>query len=498
MKILANLLLTFSVMLLGCQPYPDGIQEVLERAGSNRPELEKVIQHYKSQSDSLKLQAVYYLIKQLPNYVTTHYSFVDHNNQKNSIDQWDYENIPEAQEDLKRKGLHFQLDIVTEDIKIIRKEYIISNVDLAFEVWRKYPWCQDLSFNEFRQQILPHKFNGDSLDDWRSYYLRKYERELDSLKATNATRKQVCFWFNTRYQKKWIKSAAIIPTNFFSFNHVERLGGGTCDHLAKNAVQIMRACGIPLNLDIIPFHGKINGGHAYNSLYTNDNEFVFFSPYERSPERRKWRAPRVFRQTYEAQFLPILESYSFENLPPGSLGNPFFIDVTNQYFPTKDIVLEVSNRTSDVFLCTYNEGDFSAVIWGRADNGKVEFTNVTKELLYFPMYYEKGNFVSAAAPFILREDGNLQRISSQKNKKIDLTDIELLVVNNNVTRPKISYSLLRWNGKWEYVTEEIATSEKDLNFNNIPLDNLYLVRGTKRLEIVQRPFTYFNNKIEYW
>ena len=50
--------------------------------------------------------------------------------------------------------------------------------------------------------------------------------------------------------------------------------------------QILRSLGIPLNYDILPYHGKINGGHAYNSFTDENGVFYYFSPYEREPERK--------------------------------------------------------------------------------------------------------------------------------------------------------------------------------------------------------------------
>lgn len=66
---------------------------------------------------------------------------------------------------------------------------------------------------------------------------------------------------------------------------MEKIGGGTCDRLALNAVQVMRSIGIPLDLDELPYHGKVNGGHAYNSFTDEKGQFHYFSPYEREPER---------------------------------------------------------------------------------------------------------------------------------------------------------------------------------------------------------------------
>ena len=60
----------FYIVLLffvSCENIPKEVQSSLELAGSNRRELEKVINHYQEPKDSLKLRAAYYLIGNMRN-----------------------------------------------------------------------------------------------------------------------------------------------------------------------------------------------------------------------------------------------------------------------------------------------------------------------------------------------------------------------------------------------------------------------------------------------
>lgn len=497
-KCIKLLLALIGFLFIGCQSISDKTQEALKKSGSNRVELEQTIEHYKNAMDTLKLQALHYLIEQLPYYGTLNYKFVDRNGEEISIDNWNYKTVPDVQDDMVRKGLRFNQTSITEDAKSISKEYLISNINLAFEVWETYPWCSSLSFKKFCKRILPYKLNGDPLDNWRSFYYQKFKSQLDSLKALNASRSEVCFWLSKQNEKKWIKSAAVIPTSYLTYKDIERIGGGTCDHLAKNSIQLMRACGIPLQLDVIPFHGRINGGHAYNSFYTEDHQFVYFSPYDRDPERNKWIAPRVFRQVFEIQSLQIFDYLELDEIPPGPLRNPFFKDVTDEYFSTQDIWVDVTKETGPVFLCTYNNSSFHAITWGVAEKGRIQFNNVTKELLYFPMYYDQQVFAQAGDPFILRDSGSINILSREFNKTINLPNVEIRVVNKNYTRPEVTYDLYYWNGSWEFTSESRSTKDHKINFSNVKHSSLYLVKGHERLEQLQRPFSFVDGKIEHW
>ena len=67
------------------------------------------------------------------------------------------------------------------DAQVITAEYLIDNIDLAFEVWRKYPWNRNLPFDDFCELILPYRIADEPLSDWRKLYYEDIGTLLDSL-----------------------------------------------------------------------------------------------------------------------------------------------------------------------------------------------------------------------------------------------------------------------------------------------------------------------------
>lgn len=67
------------IAIYSCKPdYPLEVIEVLQQAGENRQELEEVFEYYKqNDSDSLKLEAAYFLIQNMPYHFTTTSSRLD-------------------------------------------------------------------------------------------------------------------------------------------------------------------------------------------------------------------------------------------------------------------------------------------------------------------------------------------------------------------------------------------------------------------------------------
>ncbi|MEQ8927565.1 MAG: hypothetical protein RLO81_17245, partial [Fulvivirga sp.] len=341
----------FLIVIIGitrCTPYPEGVMTALEHSGDNRQELEKAIFFFKTKEDNeLKLRALYFLVEQIPYYSTLNYRFVNENNEEIPLSEWNYVNVVEAREQLAKNRLYFQKGDAISDLTTVTSDYLIKNVDLAFEVWQNYPWCSNLNFDQFCKYILPHKLNGDPLNNWREYYYNKHKNDLDSLKMIGATREQVCTWLIDRYAWDWIRSASIIPVEYLSYDKIKIIGGGSCDHLSRNQVQLMRACGIPMNMDIIPYHGRLNGGHSFTSFYDENNVLVsFYSSNEKGPDRSEWRAPKVLRYNFAIDYEKLNDYHARRNSSV-FLSNPFLEDVTTQYFTSADISLNLENNKGE-------------------------------------------------------------------------------------------------------------------------------------------------------
>jgi hypothetical protein len=65
-----KILYPFTIILIStcsCTKYSTSVEETLRLSGENRHELEAVIEHYsQNSSDSLKLEATYFLIENMP------------------------------------------------------------------------------------------------------------------------------------------------------------------------------------------------------------------------------------------------------------------------------------------------------------------------------------------------------------------------------------------------------------------------------------------------
>lgn len=91
--------------------------------------------------------------------------------------------------------------------------------------------------------------------------------------------REIVFFFNLQYGKKYFYDVVKILGDFF-IELIEKLGGGICDYLVLNVVQLMCVVGIFLNFDIFLYYGKVNGGYVYNSFIDENGKFFYFFFYE--------------------------------------------------------------------------------------------------------------------------------------------------------------------------------------------------------------------------
>ncbi|WP_232751843.1 hypothetical protein [Capnocytophaga sp. H2931] len=84
----------------------------------------------------------------------------------------------------RQKGIRFlqtSQPIIKQDIKEIKAEMLIENIDYAFKVWQEKPWNKHLSFDDFCELILPYCIAEEPLTNCCKAYYEKYNPILDSL-----------------------------------------------------------------------------------------------------------------------------------------------------------------------------------------------------------------------------------------------------------------------------------------------------------------------------
>lgn len=137
-----TLLALFLLLLAACSVVDSGeqrLESALEFAGKNRGELEKVLEHYNY--DSLKFEAAKFLIRNMPHWYS--YEGAPLDSLKNIL-ATAYKNpkVGDMSEIGGSQWRYYPFESLPKvyDAQVIKADYLIDNIDKAFDDWKRYPW----------------------------------------------------------------------------------------------------------------------------------------------------------------------------------------------------------------------------------------------------------------------------------------------------------------------------------------------------------------------
>ncbi len=369
----------------------------LQYSGENRMELEKVLAHYSVlPGDSLKLEAAKFLIENMPGHYTYSSDFLDEYYEKldSATNLYEYErklfqtipfNRPEYRKDFQ----------VKEDIKQIRAEFLIHQIELAFWQWESIPWAQGLNFEEFKEYLLPYRVANEPLDYWRDssnsfpVKVNDYIELYDDCRYRTSQLGTLYFGYIANHQEK-------IP--------LKVLQDFEMDCIPTSLAQLIafRMIGIPGAIDFVPHYGNRNGRHYWTTVIDPKvkTQQIFHG--------ESYRMPKVYRRTYSHN--PVVIPEKDEYVPPFFM-DPFNRDVSALYFPAQELKIEIPQeiKARYVYLTVFNEQAWQPVTWARISRNKACFKNIGRGLIYLPVYYDKeGVMHPVSAPVAVLENGKMK------------------------------------------------------------------------------------------
>ena len=389
------------LFLYSCYKTNEKLYFALQQAENNRVELEKVLNHYKN--DSLKYISAIFLIENMPYYTYQVSPQID--STKNLLskifEKWDFS------EKERQKGIHFQRTsspIIKQDIKEIKAEVLIENIDYAFKVWEEKPWNKHLSFDDFCELILPYRIAEEPLTNWRKKYYEKYNPILDSLyKGTDVVEACNILSDYMKTEKFFYFTDFSTPRQGADFQLKNRIG--TCRDACDIATYVMRSIGIPVTTDMYLYSPEYQIDHEWNVVRDTTGKYLPFW-YEQFNAVRddnftdKRKKGKVFRMTYGIQ----KNLNQLGKLPP-SLQNPFFKDVTQEYFGYNKVSIPCEEKFEDVFIGVFTaRNGWLPVGVGKLENKNLIFENIEPFVIYQPLTFENKELKPIAYPFMYKKD----------------------------------------------------------------------------------------------
>jgi hypothetical protein len=461
-------------------PYSPEINAVLFMAGDNRSELEKVLKHYsKNPADSMKLRAAEFLIINMPGKYSKYYD-APWNDVATVLLRWT------SSSDKQRVLNTYSLGepTVHDDVKYITAEYLINNIDLAFEVWQKRPWGKHISFDVFCETILPYRIDSEPLENWREKALASFADLEDFLNKPATSAVEACRRINDLLPR-FRMDKDFPPMNFTQLMASAR---GTCDNLAAMAVFSMRALGIPVTFELTPKWVDLSTGHSWNAVLDSAGNSISFMGADTNPydphQGNTYLKSKVYRRTFAIQQNITTED---KNIPPLLHNCNSIKDVSAEYSECTDTVsvhlkYHPETQTEYVYLATEYKYKMYPVAWAKINAPTVEFSSLGRGVLYFPVYYANNVHTPASDPFwldaagntlvlspdspdtlatftrIIQEDQHSQLVVSRMlhgvfegANKPDFSDAKTLYTVNDIPQIRYNEAILKTSASYRYV-----------------------------------------------
>jgi len=499
-----TLLVVLSLVLVGAvsvlaiePPLPPDVVAALDSAGANRPELEKVLAHYRAPEDSLKFLAACFLIGNMEGHSYVTYALLDSTSHEipfEALNYTDFDSLERAYGSLEKQHgvLDFKKKMLTEDLASIKSGFLIDNIDYAFRAWQERPWARTLTFDQFCRYVLPYRGSNEPLDPWRAAFFEQYADvsaklvdSTDAIAAANLINEQVMSWF------KFDKRFYYHPTDQ-GLTEMQRNKAGRCEDMTNLTIYAMRANGLAVTSDYTPFWADYGNNHAWNAILVPGGKVIPFMGAEANPGQYALahRLAKAYRKTYEKHPENLIFQKRKQEKVPGWLGGKNYIDVTTDYTKICDVTISLASPVPDsvdiAYLCVFNSGQWQAIQWGRIANTKVTFAAMGTEIAYLPAYYLNQKVMPAGTPFILRDDCTMTSLAADSTKTSTVQLLSTEKTNLESTADGIlksgltsgtEYELFFWDGDWKSVGKAVAT-DRPLVFDKLPANGLYWLTAT--------------------
>ena len=475
-----------------------------------------VLAHYTSAADSLKFQAVRFLLDNAEGHGYAIYDLQDSSGNVIPFSALDYATFEELEAafnslEAKHGTLDFARREVITDSTALTPEFLIRHVEWAFRAWRERPWARGLSFDQFCEYVLPYRGSEEPLEAWREPLFIRYDSLIyqmkdttDPVEAATLINRDLMTWF--RFDPRYYYH----PTDQgYAEMTTSRLG--RCEDMTNLTIYAMRANGLAVTSDYTPYWANTGNNHAWNSIVTPDGAVIPFMGAEAQPREYRLanKLAKVYRKTFSLQKNNLAFQPRRQEDVPRYLAGKSYLDVTADYVPVSDVTVKIEENITDsidvAYLCVFNSGEWRPVHWGRIAGDSAAFTDMGGDVAYLPGVYVNKKIIPVGAPFLLLDDFQIQPLPVDTSSLIELrltatTGATQETSSESIEKLRLSagteYELFFWKEGWQRTGSAVAGNEP-LIFTAVPSGGLYWL-AAKESDREERIFTYENGEQIWW
>ncbi len=457
------------VLLLAACKEEGKLEKALYMAGKNKAELFKVLEHYKrSSGDSLKWKAACFLIGNMPGHGSTWSESIESFRQR--VNSSDSLVSMELQNEWWNELHETDQPVFHSDLECIHADFLIQDIDKAFEVWNESPWKKEVDFDAFCRYILPYRFGQELLaDGWRDSLYNEFHFLLEDVTDAKTAFEVV---HNTVW-KRLLSSYSFFPHSLDAVS-ISHLRQAACNQRSVLLGSVMRALGIPVAIDCVRKWANYgHNGHSWVSLVTKEGTYSIYED-EREAKINNRIDATVVKVNYEIpedyplsahfvkRYAKIWRS-TFECQDDNRDGSPFIVDVSTSYGLDGKIVLPSNENFSDVYLCGFStKKGWEPICCGKVENGRCEFSALGDSVVYLVMGNLRDEAVPLGNPLLLAN----HQVTVLNPDKAELGEVTLMR----------KYPILgKWINKWASMVGGRFEGSNDPEFKQLEL--LYRVES---------------------
>ncbi len=385
------------------------------------------------------------------------------------------------------------------DSCIVTDQQLQNHVKRLVSVWQKSPIAENIQYDLFCEFLLPYRAGGEKWIDYADSLIKNYPGLCtpisdDPVEIATAINQEL----TTRLAFDLRSHAQLYEPDILE---LLRLGKGSCSSLCEIAAQCIRLAGVPAAIDECPVWAHRNSGHQWNAVYNGNGLWIPFDATESDPGHftainDSVKAPKIYRYTFSSQKNKMPPVTNIQDIPlVFRVSNK--IDVTSEYTTTSDVEVELTQevRRSDIlYLSVFNAQEWKIIDWAKIDHDKAVFHHIgNNNIIYLPVFYQKGQIIPAAAPFILTPEGKTTiNISENCRESVKLKFYNVffdLKWNIGIPLKGYSFELFYWDHAWISCGQCLAASDQSLYFDHVPTNGLYWLKSLDWDNTWQRIFT---------
>lgn len=466
-----------------------------------------MMEHY--QFDLEKREAAKFLISNMDIHYSENYHWINKNDEKVNFNEFDYPNLEIAVKAFR--ALQDSIKVTPKlykimDLDIVTPEFLIRDIDLAFNAWKNNSWSKSYDFKTFCEYILPYRSLIEPLEDWREEYTTLVSGAINTITNKQDPVDVATQTILTLKNFRFLNSRPD-PIPYLSPKQLLFRRQGDCGDLANLTLLACRSMGLAVTFDFTPYYGASSKRHFWDTIIDENGKHIPFNgncfgnpqglPHAYNATEK--RLAKVFRKTYSIQQNTLAVLKDSLSIPEGFLREKNILDVTSEYIPVGKIIypFPITNKETISFLNVFNLGKWKATDWGKKSGGNMEYLNLGTNIVYLPSLYKPDTKKMNYAPYpillnsdkkqqVLRPDYsktfsyNISRDKTKKGPTLDFNSFE--VFENEI------FSLYVWDNGWKKLEE--AKAQKDfIKFSKIPDNGLFLLlcpksNGYERIFII--------------